>query len=77
VQQRNGKKCLTIIEGLTEQEVKDIVKPLKKRFCCAGTVIVDDDQVVLQLSGDQRKLVADYLVNDRNYKRNNIKIHGY
>ena len=40
IQQRNGRKTLTTIQGLsTEHNLKKIVKDLKKELACNGTVI--------------------------------------
>ena len=40
IQQRNGRKTLTTIQGLsTEYNLKKIVKDLKKELACNGTVI--------------------------------------
>lgn len=79
VQQRNGRKSLTTVQGIPEKfEKKKILKALKKDFCCNGTVVNDPElgQVifkflklkiqlkmkVLQLQGDQRKNVSQFLV---------------
>lgn len=43
VQQRNGKKCLTTIQGLESNLVKEICTPLKKKLCCSGTIIDDKE----------------------------------
>ena len=63
VQQRNGRKCITTVQGLNpELDLKKILKALKKQECCNGTVVQDDDMgEVLQLQGDQRDAVATFL----------------
>ncbi|KAG7668406.1 hypothetical protein Ndes2437B_g07575 [Nannochloris sp. 'desiccata'] len=57
VQQRNGKKSLTTVQGLPEAfDYKKILKALKKEYCCNGCVVEDEELgKVLQLQGDQRK----------------------
>ena len=56
VQQRNGRKCITLIEGLAEDlDVKRICKAFKKNFSCNGAITKDaDNGEIIQLSGDQR-----------------------
>ena len=55
VQQRNGRKSLTTVQGLKkEYSYSKILKDLKKEFCCNGTVVQDSElgQVrVLKLRG--------------------------
>ncbi|XP_078447732.1 protein translation factor SUI1 homolog 2-like isoform X1 [Wolffia australiana] len=44
VQQRNGRKCLTTVQGLKKQySYSKILKDLKKEFCCNGTVVQDPE----------------------------------
>ncbi|KAE8781742.1 eukaryotic translation initiation factor 1 [Hordeum vulgare] len=64
VQQRNGRKSLTTVQGLKKDySYNKILKDLKKEFCCNGTVVQDPELgQVIQLQGDQRKNVATFLV---------------
>ncbi|KAJ8443785.1 hypothetical protein Cgig2_029690 [Carnegiea gigantea] len=64
VQQRNGRKSLTTVQGLDKQfSYSKILKDLKKEFCCNGTVVQDPELgQVIQLQGDQRKNVSTFLV---------------
>ncbi|XP_057485062.1 protein translation factor SUI1 homolog [Actinidia eriantha] len=42
IQQRNGKKSLTTVQGLKKESgYEKILKDLKKEFCCNGTVEQD------------------------------------
>ncbi|KAF7805814.1 protein translation factor SUI1-like protein [Senna tora] len=44
VQQRNGRKSLTTVQGLKkEYSYSKILKDLKKEFCCNGTVVEDPE----------------------------------
>ncbi|KAK8964963.1 hypothetical protein KSP40_PGU022027 [Platanthera guangdongensis] len=44
VQQRNGRKSLTTVQGLKKAFSKTkILKDLKKEFCCNGTVVEDPE----------------------------------
>ncbi|ORX61475.1 hypothetical protein DM01DRAFT_1332076 [Hesseltinella vesiculosa] len=79
IQQRNGRKTLTTLQGLPkEYDAKKILKVFKKEFACNGTV-VDDEELgqVLQLSGDQRLKIAEFLVKEDIAKKANIKVHGF
>ncbi|XP_024029974.1 protein translation factor SUI1 homolog 1 [Morus notabilis] len=79
VQQRNGRKSLTTVQGLKKQySYSKILKDLKKEFCCNGTVVQDPELgQVIQLQGDQRKNVSTFLVQAGIVKKENIKIHGF
>lgn len=55
VQQRNGRKSLTTVQGLKkEYSYNKILKDLKKEFCCNGTVVQDPElgQVCFYPTGD-------------------------
>ncbi|KAL2944600.1 Protein translation factor SUI1-like protein 2 [Bienertia sinuspersici] len=79
IQQRNGKKSLTTVQGLKKDySYEKILKDLKKEFCCNGNVVQDKELgKVIQLQGDQRKKVANFLVQARLVKKDCIKIHGF
>ncbi|KAI0498787.1 protein translation factor SUI1 homolog 1 isoform X2 [Dendrobium catenatum] len=79
VQQRNGRKSLTTVQGLKKEYSKTkILKDLKKEFCCNGTVVEDPELgQVIQLQGDQRKNVSTFLVQAGILKKEQIKIHGF
>ena len=81
IQQRNGRKTLTTIQGLsTEHNLKKIVKNFKKEFACNGTVINHpEDGQVLQLQGDQRTKVCDWLTNPKRslVRIDQLKVHGF
>lgn len=52
IQQRNGRKRLTTVQGLKKEfSYSKILKDLKKEFCCNGTVVQDPelDQVLILL----------------------------
>ncbi|KAF9876497.1 translation initiation factor sui1 [Colletotrichum karsti] len=64
IQQRNGRKTLTTIQGLPKRfDQKKILKVIKKKFACNGTIVEDMDLgEVIQLQGDQRKNIHDFLI---------------
>ncbi|XP_021905886.1 protein translation factor SUI1 homolog [Carica papaya] len=79
IQQRNGKKSLTTVQGLKKQfSYEKILKDLKKEFCCNGNVVQDKELgKIIQLQGDQRKNVSHFLVQAGIVKKDQIKIHGF
>lgn len=72
IQQRSAKKNITIVEGLGKEVANDIVRQLKTRLGCSGTL--KNDQV--QFSGDQRRKIADFLVEKKIVDRSDIVMHG-
>ncbi|MCJ1474287.1 Eukaryotic translation initiation factor eIF-1 [Lambiella insularis] len=67
IQQRNGRKTLTTVQGLPRKfDQKKILKVIKKKFACNGTIVVDTEMgEVIQLQGDQRKDVQEFLVDKK------------
>ncbi|KAF0921640.1 hypothetical protein E2562_011388 [Oryza meyeriana var. granulata] len=58
IQQCNGRKSLTTVQGLKEFSYNKILNGLKKEFCCNGTVVQDLELgQVIQLQGGQYKNV--------------------
>ncbi|XP_039130140.1 protein translation factor SUI1 homolog 1-like [Dioscorea cayenensis subsp. rotundata] len=44
IQQRNGRKSLTTVQGLKKEfSYSKILKDLKREFCCNGTVVQDPE----------------------------------
>jgi len=80
IQQRNGKKCLTLIGGLaSDLDLKKILRVMKKTFQTSGAVIKDDkEQDILQLAGDHRERVKKFMVKYKvwEYPDPEIRIHG-
>ncbi|KAH7112905.1 protein translation factor SUI1 [Dendryphion nanum] len=82
IQQRNGRKTLTTVQGLPKKfDQKKILKVIKKKFACNGTVVEDETMgEVIQLQGDQRKDVQDFLVDKKGglgLDNKTIKVHGF
>jgi len=72
VQQRNGRKSLTTVQGLKKEfSYNKILRDL--------STVVQDPELgkVIQLQGDQRKNVSTFLVQAGIVKKENIKIHGF
>jgi translation initiation factor SUI1 len=79
VKQRNGRKMMTHIANIPEQyDIPKILKYMKKIAKCGGAVLkAEDGTDVIQLAGDQRQLVCDFLVQYNVMDRHNIRIHGF
>ncbi len=78
LQQRNGRKSLTIIQGLNEKlDIEKINKNLKKEFCCNGCIIEDFKLGnIIQLQGDQRENIIKFFLEEKILSRKFIKLHG-
>ncbi|KAF1956663.1 translation initiation factor SU [Byssothecium circinans] len=82
IQQRNGRKTLTTVQGLPKKfDQKKILKVIKKKFACNGTVVTDTEMgEVIQLQGDQRKDVQEFLTDKKEglgLDAKTIKVHGF
>jgi len=82
IQQRNGRKTLTTVQGLPKKfDQKKILKVIKKKFACNGTVVTDSEMgEVIQLQGDQRKDVQEFLTDKKEglgLDAKTIKVHGF
>ncbi|KAK1330899.1 hypothetical protein QTO34_008841 [Cnephaeus nilssonii] len=79
IQQRNGRKTLTTVQGIADDyDKKKLVKAFKKKFACNGTVIEHPEYgEVIQLQGDQRKNICQFLVEIGLAKDDQLKVHGF
>ncbi|KAI9487237.1 MAG: translation initiation factor SUI1 [Benjaminiella poitrasii] len=79
IQQRNGRKTLTTLQGLPKEiDSKRLLKAVKKAFACNGTVVEDEEHgEIIQMQGDQRMKMAEFLVNEGIAKKSDIKVHGF
>ena len=82
VQQRNGRKCITTIEGLEDDlDTKRICKAMKGAFNCNGNVIAEEEKGdVIQLQGDQRDNSRLWLLEQQiigKEEKDRIVIHGF
>ncbi|KAI0530093.1 translation initiation factor SUI1, partial [Xylaria digitata] len=79
---RNGRKTLTTVQGLPKKfDRKKILKVIKKKFACNGTIVNDSEMgEVIQLQGDQRNDVQQFLVDKEEgleLDPKTIKVHGF
>lgn len=80
--ERNGRKTLTTVQGLPKKfDQKKILKVIKKKFACNGTIVNDTEMgEVIQLQGDQRKDVQEFLIDKKEgleLDAKTIKVHGF
>ncbi|KAJ1626794.1 translation initiation factor SUI1 [Pavlovales sp. CCMP2436] len=79
VQQRNGRKCITTVQGLDAAlDLKKVLKVIKKEYCCNGNI--QEDEVmgqILQFQGDQRQNVGKFLIDNQLAPKDKIKTHGF
>uniref|UniRef100_A0AAQ4RMJ4 SUI1 domain-containing protein n=1 Tax=Gasterosteus aculeatus aculeatus TaxID=481459 RepID=A0AAQ4RMJ4_GASAC len=73
IQQRNGRKTLTTVQGIVSPEGGNEIK-----FACNGTVIEHPEYgEVIQLQGDQRKNICQFLIEIGLAKEEQLKVHGF
>ena len=83
VQQRNGRKCITTLDGLEEDlDLKRICKAMREAFSCNGSISMKegDEEGVIQLQGDQREQIKQWLLDQEIILRSEIDrivIHGF
>lgn len=79
IQQRNGRKTLTTVQGInTDYDLRKIVKACKKEFACNGTVVEHPEYgEVIQLQGDQRQHISQFLQRYELASDDKIKLHGF
>jgi translation initiation factor 1 len=78
-QQRNGKKTITTVSGLTlnELDLIKIVKIIKKKFGTSACIKNDDEfGSVLCVQGDFRNLLATFFIDQSLCTRSQLEIHG-
>ena len=81
IKQRNNKKNWTIIENLEcvkDLDIKLFNKDLKKTLCCNSSIqYTDDNNPIIQLQGDHREVIKNYLNEKLEIEKDNIIVHGY
>lgn len=83
VQQRNGRKCITTLDGLEEDlDLKRICKAMREAFSCNGNVVMKEEEEtgVIQLQGDQRDNVKQWLLEQEVILKNEVErivVHGF
>ncbi len=78
-QQRTARKCWTIIQGIPgDIDLKHVLKAWKKMFNCNGTILQDKVKgEIIQLQGDKRNEVAEFLIYEGIGTKDTVKVHGH
>ncbi|XP_062518699.1 eukaryotic translation initiation factor 1-like [Corticium candelabrum] len=79
IQQRNGRKTLTTVQGISDDyDKKKLVRYAKREFACNGTVVEHPEYgEVLQFQGDQRNNIATFLTRIGLCTEEQLKMHGF
>jgi translation initiation factor 1 len=82
-QQRNGRKRWTTVQGIPDRMLSKrvnfdkVLKALKKSFKTNGTLVQDEELgTILQLQGDFRAEVGEFLLDQGFSDKDHLKIHG-
>jgi len=79
VTKRNNRKFYTDIKGINEKFNYDkILKEIKRKFSCNGSVKIDkgDNKRFIQLNGDQKENLFNFIIQEDIAPINKIKIRG-
>lgn len=76
--QQNGRRKVTIVSDLPlDLTFSKVLIRWRKQFNCNGTLIEDEKfGTIIQLTGDQRENVRNFLDSENIVSRANIRIHG-
>lgn len=78
IQKRNARKAITIVEGLERDICKRILKDIRKTFNTNGALKIDDEgNFILQIQGDKRIEMKEYLLEQDLTGKEYIHLHGY
>lgn len=77
--QRTGRKSVTRVEGLPPTtDFRKVLAGLQGPLCCGGSLVQDKEAgTVLQLNGDHRAKVKEYLIEKGITPKHRIQTHGY
>ncbi len=79
IQQRNGRKSITLITGLpSDLDLKKILKNFKKSLNCNGCISEDEEfGKIIQLQGDHRASVKNFILEQQIASLSDIVIHSF
>ncbi|XP_033235352.1 eukaryotic translation initiation factor eIF1-like [Drosophila pseudoobscura] len=78
LQQRNGGRTITTVQGLSSgYDLKKVVRCCKKEFACNGTLLESPEYgQVIQLQGDQRLKIHQWLTKMQLASSDQLKVCG-
>lgn len=76
---QRGRKHITYVTNIPQAiDLISICKEMKKKFSCGGTTKKNEEfGLFIELSGDQRDSIKEYLVTHKLVEEKNIVIHGF
>uniref|UniRef100_A0A8C3WEP8 SUI1 domain-containing protein n=1 Tax=Catagonus wagneri TaxID=51154 RepID=A0A8C3WEP8_9CETA len=79
IQQRKGRKTPSAVQDITDDyDKKKLVKACRKKFACNGTVTEHPEYgEVIQLQGEQRKNICQFLVETGSATDDQLKVRGF
>lgn len=78
VKQRTTRSSITSVENLpSSYDLSIVLKKMKKKLHCIGSIQSGNDGKFIQLSGDQRMGVKKLLIDNSLVAEENIVIHGF
>lgn len=72
VKQLNGRKRITQINGLSIEQIHNIVQKLRHSLNCRATIRDN----IIELSGNQSEKVKDFLIKECMINQKSIRVHG-
>ena len=78
IQQRNGRKSITTVQGLYQKlDFERLAKEFRKTWGCSAIVVTDPDHgSIIQLQGDQRDKLKQFLLSEQLVWEAQLKILG-
>ena len=82
VNQRTGRKFITLLEGMShfvgEDRIKKLVSEIKKKFATSASLVLDKKfGKVIQIQGDLRVELKKFLLNSKYCREQDIDIRGF
>lgn len=77
-QQRGARKAVTTVSGLDQRiDFKKMLRYIRKTYSCNGSVQKDENgNQVIQLTGDKREVIKEFLTEKEIVLPNSIQTHG-
>jgi translation initiation factor 1 len=78
IKRRGGRSYITTIEGLNDNlDIDKISEHLRKTLGCGSCVKKGLNGKYIQLQGDHRQFIKDFLIEQQIANKEDIKIHGF
>jgi translation initiation factor SUI1 len=72
-QKRKGRKWLTTIENIPADQAEDLLKILKKKLSCNGSIVTEEKSVI-QLQGDHCQSIEEII--RAHLPAHKVELHG-